>query len=51
MWCENFKFCLMFIFPRRGDFPVNVRRTAGRSGVDSDEENDLKSDGSEPTPE
>uniref|UniRef100_A0A671SRA4 Myosin-9 n=1 Tax=Sinocyclocheilus anshuiensis TaxID=1608454 RepID=A0A671SRA4_9TELE len=36
---------------RRGDFTVNVRRTAGRSGVDSDEENSLKSDGSEPTPE
>uniref|UniRef100_A0A671R963 Myosin-9-like n=1 Tax=Sinocyclocheilus anshuiensis TaxID=1608454 RepID=A0A671R963_9TELE len=36
---------------RRGDFTVNVRRTAGRSGVDSDEENDLKSEGSEPTPE
>uniref|UniRef100_A0A8C2JF63 Myosin, heavy chain 9a, non-muscle n=1 Tax=Cyprinus carpio TaxID=7962 RepID=A0A8C2JF63_CYPCA len=36
---------------RRGDFTVNVRRTAGRSGVDSDEENSLKSEGSEPTPE
>ncbi|KAI2663271.1 Myosin-9 [Labeo rohita] len=36
---------------RRGDFTVNVRRTTGRSGVDSDEENDLKSEGSEPTPE
>ncbi|XP_042581386.1 myosin-9-like isoform X1 [Cyprinus carpio] len=36
---------------RRGDFTVNVRRTAGRSGLDSDEENDLKSEGSEATPE
>ncbi|KAG1930685.1 myosin-10 [Pimephales promelas] len=36
---------------RRGDFTVNVRRTVGRTGVESDEENDLKSEGSEPTPE
>ncbi|ROL41705.1 Myosin-9 [Anabarilius grahami] len=36
---------------RRGDFTVNVRRAVGRSGVESDEENDLKSDASEPTPE
>ncbi|XP_056122969.1 myosin-9a isoform X2 [Rhinichthys klamathensis goyatoka] len=36
---------------RRGDFTVNVRRAVGRAGVESDEENDLKSEGSEPTPE
>lgn len=42
---------LMFVFSRRGDFTVNVRRAVGRSGVESDEENDLKSDASEPTPE
>ncbi|XP_051752208.1 myosin-9a isoform X2 [Ctenopharyngodon idella] len=36
---------------RRGDFTVNVRRAVGRSGVESDEENDLKSEASEPTPE
>ncbi|XP_077055719.1 myosin-9a [Siphateles boraxobius] len=36
---------------RRGDFTVNVRRAVGRTGVESDEENDLKSEGSEPTPE
>lgn len=41
----------MFVFSRRGDFTVNVRRAVGRSGVESDEENDLKSDASEPTPE
>lgn len=41
----------MFVFSRRGDFTVNVRRAVGRSGVESDEENDLKRDASEPTPE
>lgn len=36
---------------RRGDFTGNVRRAIGRTGVESDDENDLKSEGSEPTPE
>ncbi|TRY55590.1 hypothetical protein DNTS_021481 [Danionella cerebrum] len=36
---------------RRGDFTVNVRRPVGRPGADSDDESDLKSESSEPTPE
>ncbi|XP_051996767.1 myosin-9-like [Xyrauchen texanus] len=36
---------------RRGDFSVNVRRTVGRTGAESDEEMDQKSEVSDTTPE
>ncbi|XP_062304310.1 myosin-9-like isoform X2 [Osmerus eperlanus] len=36
---------------RRGDVPFNMRRVINRSGLESDEESELQSEASEPTPE
>ncbi|CAL8332120.1 unnamed protein product [Lota lota] len=36
---------------RRGDLPINMRRLISRTGLESDEEGDLQSEGSEAPPE